>query len=171
MMVSSVSRETTDLAMKAIRLGAIDYVEKPSLPNMAERCEEIRTKLKIAYKNKVNTKPGVAVMDREFEKQTQTHMKNVDEKIRIVFTQKDDLEKLKYIIKNQMGIQPPTLLLLQKEHTLPEKFMQEFHVNQLKNGTEVLLQNNVYVGNLDQCSANIISKHLYVFLIKLFFAL
>ena len=162
MMVSSVSRENADLAMKAMRLGAVDYVEKPSLPNMAERSEEIRTKLKIAYKNKTNTntKPEVAVVDREFESKTKTQMQNTEQKIRMIFAQKEDLEKLRYFLKNQIGIQPPTVILLENDYTFPEKFMQEYRLAQLKSGGEALTKNQVYVGNLAQCSAQIVSKHV-----------
>ena len=50
-MVSAVSRESSDLALKALELGAADYVEKPSLTSLPERGEEMRTKLNYAFKN------------------------------------------------------------------------------------------------------------------------
>jgi chemotaxis protein methyltransferase CheR len=48
-MVSSVSREDSDLAGQAFALGASDYVEKPALSNILERADEIRTKLRCAF--------------------------------------------------------------------------------------------------------------------------
>ncbi len=45
LIVSSVSREERDLALKALRLGAKDYVEKPSLATFAKAKEEIFSKL------------------------------------------------------------------------------------------------------------------------------
>ena len=51
-MISSASREDADTAMKALKLGATDFVEKPSLQNLEEKGEEIRTKLKSAISDK-----------------------------------------------------------------------------------------------------------------------
>lgn len=45
LIVSSVSREERDLALKALQLGAKDYVEKPSLATFAKAREEIFSKL------------------------------------------------------------------------------------------------------------------------------
>ncbi len=50
--VSSVNREDTELAQKALKLGASDYVEKPALNNLKERAEELYTKLRTAFKSK-----------------------------------------------------------------------------------------------------------------------
>ncbi len=46
LILSSVSREDPELAQQCIRAGASDYVEKPTLANLSERGDEIRTKLK-----------------------------------------------------------------------------------------------------------------------------
>jgi len=46
--VSSINRDDTSIAQKALQLGAIDYVEKPSLENIAQASNEIRSKLKMA---------------------------------------------------------------------------------------------------------------------------
>ena len=46
--VSSVNRDDMSLAQKALSLGAVDYVEKPSLENLAQAGNEIRSKLKTA---------------------------------------------------------------------------------------------------------------------------
>lgn len=45
LIVSSVSREERDLALKALQLGAKDYVEKPSLATFSKAREEIYSKL------------------------------------------------------------------------------------------------------------------------------
>jgi chemotaxis protein methyltransferase CheR len=50
--VSSVAREDASLALECLTAGASDYVEKPSLNNLAERGEEIRIKLACALKRK-----------------------------------------------------------------------------------------------------------------------
>ncbi len=51
LIVSSVNRDDMSLAQKAISLGAADYVEKPSLNNIAQGGNEIRSKLKIIHRN------------------------------------------------------------------------------------------------------------------------
>ena len=45
--VSAINRDDTTIAQKAIALGAADYVEKPSLENIAQAGNEIRSKLKL----------------------------------------------------------------------------------------------------------------------------
>lgn len=50
-MVTSVSREDNSLAHQALKLGASDYVEKPSLQDFAERSSEIQNKLKSVIKS------------------------------------------------------------------------------------------------------------------------
>lgn len=47
--VSSVSREDAAVGLRALTLGASDYVEKPTLNNLLERGEEIVTKLKAMH--------------------------------------------------------------------------------------------------------------------------
>ncbi len=46
--VSSINRDDTSIAQKAMQLGAADYVEKPSLENISQASNEIRAKLKMA---------------------------------------------------------------------------------------------------------------------------
>jgi chemotaxis protein methyltransferase CheR len=66
-MVSSVSREDSDLGLKALELGAADYVEKPSLGDLSERGEELRTKLKIA-KSMAGLSPSQTSLAKEFSR-------------------------------------------------------------------------------------------------------
>lgn len=47
--VSSVNREDVSMAQKALALGAKDYVEKPSLENIVQGGDEIRSKLRSVY--------------------------------------------------------------------------------------------------------------------------
>lgn len=46
LVLSSINREDTTIAQKAIQSGASDYVEKPSLENLAQAGNEIRSKIK-----------------------------------------------------------------------------------------------------------------------------
>lgn len=55
--LASAARDSRDLALKALSLGAKDYIEKPGFNNLALRANEIRTKLKtfIDKKEKMST--------------------------------------------------------------------------------------------------------------------
>lgn len=63
LIVSSVNRDDTSLAQKALSLGASDYVEKPSLENLSQAGNELRSKIKtlIAMKKNSNTSSLSAV--------------------------------------------------------------------------------------------------------------
>ncbi len=56
MILSAINRDDTSIAQKAIELGAADYVEKPSLENIGQAGNEIRSKLKLIFA----TSPGKA---------------------------------------------------------------------------------------------------------------
>jgi chemotaxis protein methyltransferase CheR len=47
--VSSINRDDTSIAQQAIRLGAKDYIEKPSLQNLSQAGNEIRSKLRSVF--------------------------------------------------------------------------------------------------------------------------
>lgn len=50
--LSSVNRDDPSIAQKALSLGANDYIEKPSLENLAQAGNEIRSKIKLLLKVK-----------------------------------------------------------------------------------------------------------------------
>lgn len=52
LVVSSINRDDVTIAQKAIQAGAADYVEKPSLENLAQAGNEIRSKLKTIWQQK-----------------------------------------------------------------------------------------------------------------------
>jgi chemotaxis protein methyltransferase CheR len=68
--ISSVSREDTVMGLKALELGAADFIEKPSLQNLTEKAEEIRMKAKMAYRlRQEQLLPKVSLeIDRSFTK-------------------------------------------------------------------------------------------------------
>ncbi|MCK6597885.1 MAG: response regulator [Bdellovibrionaceae bacterium] len=81
-MISSINRENSDTAMKSIELGASDYIEKPTMANLEERSDEIRSKLKLSFQFKHKNKK-VSEIDNSFRKKYE--IKNTAEKLRIVF--------------------------------------------------------------------------------------
>lgn len=158
-MVSSVSRENSDLALKAVRLGASDYVEKPSLVDMAARSEEIRNKLKSAIRNKSssqNSASAVSEIDESF--QNKQVIKNADKKIRLILARPADLTKLKYVLKNLDESQPPTVILIDGETSTFAELTREFKLTELKDGSELLANGRAYLGNLAHCHAMLMSR-------------
>lgn len=81
-MISSINRENSDTAMKSIELGASDYVEKPTMANLQDRSDEIRSKLKMAYQFK-HKNNKLSAIDKSFKKKYE--IKNTNKKARIVF--------------------------------------------------------------------------------------
>jgi len=57
LVVSSINRDDTTIAQKALSLGAADYVEKPSLENLAQAGNEIRGKIKTILQSSVLSHP------------------------------------------------------------------------------------------------------------------
>jgi chemotaxis protein methyltransferase CheR len=62
-MVTSVSREDSSLAQQALKLGASDYIEKPTLQNFSERAGEIQNKIFAAIKSKSSKPVNTAAFD------------------------------------------------------------------------------------------------------------
>jgi chemotaxis protein methyltransferase CheR len=110
-MVTSVSRENAELAGRALTLGAADYVEKPALANLAERGEEIRTKIRCALLMSAGTSAPHLSLDRSFQKASR--IENPESKLRIVMLPLSARSKLKFLVKQWTGIQPATLLFVE----------------------------------------------------------
>jgi chemotaxis protein methyltransferase CheR len=110
-MVSSVSREESDLAIKAMHLGASDYVEKPALANLREVSDEIKRKLRSAYRNQVvyHQKTNLQ-LDDSFKRTVQ--ITNPQNFVRLIVGQLSDKNKIQSLIKELGRGQPPTFILL-----------------------------------------------------------
>jgi chemotaxis protein methyltransferase CheR len=110
-MVSSVSREESDLALKALQLGASDYVEKPALSNLREISDEIKRKLRSAYRNQqiYRQKPNLT-LDEAFK--NHILIKNPHNCLRIILGQISDKTRLTSLIKEFGNHQPPTFILI-----------------------------------------------------------
>ena len=110
-MVTSVSRENADLAGRALGLGAADYVEKPALTNLAERGEEIRTKLRCAVIAQSLSKASHLHVDKSF--QTKRAVTHPEKKLRIISFTLSARSNLKTLLNEFTGAQPHTILFLE----------------------------------------------------------
>ncbi|MFN7823809.1 MAG: CheR family methyltransferase, partial [Pseudobdellovibrionaceae bacterium] len=109
LMLSSVNRENATTALKSIELGAADYVEKPTMANLMERGDEIRSKLKTALLLK-NTK-AVQTLDSSFKRDFK--ISDPDKKLRIIFAQLGDKKKMSFFLKNLNHQDPATIFVFE----------------------------------------------------------
>lgn len=119
--VSSVAREDSELAMRALDYGAFDYVEKPTLENLIFRGDEIRTKLNCAYK--MRTVKIKHEIDKEFA--YYPFVTKVAEKLKIFTLGVGNKKKLIEMLKQVKFPQPPIVVLFegvgQLLHSLKEE--------------------------------------------------
>jgi chemotaxis protein methyltransferase CheR len=109
-MVTSVSRDNAELAGQALSLGAADYVEKPALSNLADRADEIRTKLRCAVLAQALSVQASLVVDRAF--QTQPANYDTSTSLRVVAFNLSQRARLRPLFAELGGDQPPCLLLV-----------------------------------------------------------
>jgi chemotaxis protein methyltransferase CheR len=110
-MVSSVSRDQSDLAMRTLELGASDFIEKPALNKLQERGEEIRAKLKSAILLKRTGVQKRVELDSQFKKSLE--IKNPETKARVLVTGMGHLKKTAAFLSELEGVQPPVYLLFE----------------------------------------------------------
>ncbi len=107
-MISSVSRDDSELAMQCLKAGASDFVEKPSVSNMAEKADEIRLKVKLSAQNKTTASTS---FDQQFAKPVA--IQDIQSKVRFVFAPTSSSKKLGGLIKGLTGSQPATVIMVE----------------------------------------------------------
>jgi chemotaxis protein methyltransferase CheR len=162
-MVTSVSRENAELAGRSLSLGAADYVEKPTLANVAERGEEIRNKLRCSVQMKsVAAKPNLS-LDKQFQKKVR--IDRPESKLRLVILPLSSRAKLKNLFQETPGVQPATLLFVEgsKEAipALAETLSKETG-QKIVGATEIpttLLPNQIYLMDLGSALPQVALAH------------
>jgi chemotaxis protein methyltransferase CheR len=127
MIISSASRGDTDTAMRALRFGASDYVEKPALTNLEERGEEIRTKLRSLAQDftpATDFKPTFS----QFDKENQKHfvISRPENKMRLMIASLSDIGSIKKFFYDLDQSQPPTIVFFEGQGELLEGIVKEF---------------------------------------------
>ncbi len=112
-MLSSVSREDSDLALKCLEAGASDFVEKPSLSTLTERANEIRAKLRSA--TKLKSIPVNLELDRKFGKSHHWKIEPVTS-LRILVGNPNQLASLAKVLSEIRSQSCPTLFLCESPH-------------------------------------------------------
>lgn len=160
-MITSVSRSDSDVAMKALKFGASDYVEKPALNNMEERGEEIRTKLRSVARD-LYQKPTISSIDKDFAKHIE--IKNAKDKMRIIFSSISDLPKLKRMMSEFVGTQPPTVVLFEGHGEIVEAFTKEAakeftkKVSYIESSND-LKENEIYFADFKKMYGTLLKDH------------
>ncbi|MBI4404494.1 MAG: response regulator [Deltaproteobacteria bacterium] len=135
--VSSVSRSDAEVGMRALELGAHDFVEKPTLVNFSEKADEIRTKLRAVLLNASYRTRKISTIEKAFAHEIR--IKSPEKKLRVILSSWVDREKIIEIIGNLKPPQPPTLVLMVGATTLLEKMKESI----AKAGTPISIPNDL----------------------------
>lgn len=122
-MVSSVSRDNADLALRALEIGASDYIEKPALNQLKERTEEIRFKVRSAFTNRSRMqqlKPIQKSVDQEFK--TKMKIADAGKKLRLFVGQISDRARIAASLKELSIDAPPSVILIENAQTTLAQF-------------------------------------------------
>lgn len=147
--VTSASREDARYAQKTIEYGASDFVEKPSLANLNERFDEIKTKIKMS----LSSDNAESSIDKQFVKQFD--IAHPESKARMILVNYSEMNKVKKIINELVGPQPPLFIYLQGNNSYLEVLKDEvqantkFTVTILENQSAFSV-NTVYLCDFDQ---------------------
>jgi chemotaxis protein methyltransferase CheR len=147
-MLSSVTRENATTAVHAIELGASDYIEKPTLANLTERGDEIRSKLKTAMFMKGLSKPSVSQVDRSFKKDMK--ITNPEKKLRVVFAGLGHKKELMSVVKYHQSSDPSLLIVFDGAQEALGAFSQSFEkecgkkINLLQNDLTKMAVGQIY---------------------------
>lgn len=130
--VSSVSREETSLAQKAMEYGASDFVEKPMLNNIQDKSLEIKMKLKMAFKSDQH------LLDDSIIKSFSSDfiISNCSDKSRVWFSHLSDKHKIYKLIKELKPEQPPLFIFFENKIEVIELIQKEL------NSSKIVLYNS-----------------------------
>ncbi len=162
-MISSASRDDSDAAMRAIRAGASDFIEKPALNNIMERGEEIKTKMKVAYMDKAFEANHVTSVDREFEHKIE--IENAQDKFRAIYSSISDQKKLEKFFGELEGDQPPTIMFFEGQDNILMALKDEwskkikFDVEVIDDASGEFKKNVVYITDFKKTYDDLCSAH------------
>lgn len=108
--ISSVPREDANTAFECLKLGAVDYIEKPTLSDLTQRMDEIRTKVRCAAAMG-ETKNVSSDIDRSFK--SKFTIAKPETKLRLIFAGPGDRNKLVVMSNEMPSPQPPTVVVME----------------------------------------------------------
>lgn len=160
--ISSASRADSDVAMKALKFGASDYIEKPALSNLEERGEEIRTKLRSVAQD-ANRRVSISTFDKENARQF--IIRSPEKKIRAVLASISDVPAIKTFVRELDQSQPPTVIFFEGHGEILEAFVKEngngfAKIVQFMSSAEMKIEpNKIYFADFKTCFAPFSKKY------------
>lgn len=170
-MISSVSREEAEFGVQSLELGALDFIEKPTLTTLQEKSEEIRTKLRCAveYQRERGAEDHVDLV-RKFT----THYSDVNTSglVRICVAGLGELQKIKSMMSSFGPHFPPFVILLHGAESFIPLLVEKMNsvtqkVHRLEDHV-VLTADHIYLASFDRLDSinkmlsNTTPCHLFV---------
>ena len=147
-MISSVSRENSELALNCLNYGATDYVEKPTLQNLSDKKDEIITKLKNSYL----FKGFKSNQDLSSQFKRSQIITNTDKKLRIIYGGIPDRDRIQSVLNSTRYPFPPTVVVFDTDQTFIERLCDSDKSNKAvlyKPGSEIHSNRIYYVSKDD----------------------
>ncbi len=109
-MISSARRDDAKLALKALELGASDFVEKPTIHNLNSKADEIVTKIKASQRGQKRDSISYLSYDRKHSRAQK--FDDLDEKIIIFTASLMSKEKVLKELRKFSRPHPPIMILI-----------------------------------------------------------
>ena len=156
-MISSVTREDAILGIQSFALGAIDYVEKPTAATIAERSDEIKTKIRAAHRAKLSqtaekANRGALDLARAFERPSQ--IIKPDSSLRIIVGGAASRLKIAALLRQLHAPQPPTIVLFEGSPGILDMLATQLeihgncHTSSIPDAPSGVKTGAIYVGDL-----------------------
>lgn len=162
-MISSVSREDGDLAIKALEYGASDYVEKPTLQTFQQKSDEIHMKLRSAVQSfKAGTRGKLSSFDQEFKRPSGTP-KGKGEMF-LITCGMGEVPKVEQTLKElkKLGWKSPVMILIEGAPGALTKLSGKFETQSgskvqvlEKDASVAVLPSGVLLGDFHDCFAKL----------------
>lgn len=151
-MLTSASRDNMDLAHKALKLGAKDYIEKPTLGELKQRSDEIRSKLRSVCKLKMTEKETVSSLKFEQQFQSKQTIKHFENKANVIFTDDQKISDLLSIVKSSDFSQAPCIIVNMSEMQKTDNTKKRLDIEPLLKSRFKILDGSALQQNLYYCS-------------------
>ena len=112
LMISSVNRTDKDLALKSLKLGAFDYVEKPSMNQLTQSASEILIKAKMAMRSAGQRLEPTKTLSFDQSVAQSIVVPDASQSLRIVIADSSSSEKLKQLLETtHLEMRSPPLVI------------------------------------------------------------
>ncbi len=152
-MVSSVSREDMEFGIQSLELGAMDFIEKPSLATLNDKADELRTKLRCAveYKEQRHQQEAQLQLVKSFQKEF--HSVGPVDCIRVCVGGLGDLQKIKSMISSSSNLHSAVVILLHGADSFLSLLIDKTQIPgkgvYAVDKTSVFMPGNVYIGTFE----------------------